>query len=111
MREDRIIALAGLMQALSLVRSIALRGSCDAQAMRDCLNSVLRVDADTAAEIYGGIGHLSLGLRTLIEQLDKPSDVTLMRMGSTVLRLERALARRPEMLAQLREQIDVVARF
>lgn len=111
MREDRVIALAGLIQALSLVRSIALRGSCDAQAMRDSLASVLRIDADTAADVYGGIGHLRVGLRALIEQLDTPNDPALMRMAATVLRLERALVRRPEMLERLREQIDTIARI
>lgn len=111
MREDRVIALAGLIQALTLVRSIALRGSCDAQAMRDSLGSVLRIDADAAADIYGGISGLRPGLRTLIEQLDKPNDPVLMRMASTVLRLERALARRPDMLERLREQIEIIARF
>lgn len=111
MREDRVIALAGLIQALTLVRSIALRGSCDAQAMRDSLGSVLRIDADAAADIYGGISGLRPGLRALIEQLDKPDDPGLMRMASTVLRLERALARRPDMLERLREQLEIIARF
>ena len=111
MREDRVIALAGLMQALSLVRSIALRGSCDGQAMRDSLTSVLRIDADTASDIYGGIGNLRVGLRALIEQLDKPNDTALMRMAATVLRLERALERRTDMLGRLREQIAVIAGF
>jgi len=111
MREERVIALAGLAQALTLVRGIALRGSCDAQAMHDTLASVLRIDADTAADVYGGIGRLRLGLRVLIEQLDKADDAALTKMAVTILRLERALARRPDMLEHLREGIEVIARL
>ena len=111
MREERVIALAGLMQALSLVRAIALRGGCDAAAMRISLASVLRIDADNAADVFGGIGNLRLGLQTLVEQLDKPRDPALTGMAVTVLRLERALSSRPETLQQLREQIDLIVKL
>jgi len=111
MREERVIALAGLMQALSLVRAIALRGGCDAAAMRISLASVLRIDADNAADVFGGIGNLRLGLQTLVEQLDKPRDPALTGMAVTVLRLERALSSRPETLQHLREQIDLIVKL
>ena len=111
MLEDRLIALAGLAQALALVRAIALRGSCDQQAMRDSLGSVLRIDADCAADVYGGIGNLRLGLRTLIEELDGSREATLTRMALTVLRLERALARRPEVLERLHKHIVAIAKL
>jgi high frequency lysogenization protein len=111
MREERVIALAGMMQALALVRSIALRGGCDAQAMQDSLASVLRIDADNAAAVFGGIGGLRIGLQTLIEQLDQPRDASLTRMAVTVLRLERTLAGRRELLESLREEIEKIAKL
>ena len=69
MREGRVIALAGVFQALALVRAIALRGGCDASAARQSLASIFRIDADTPADVFGGVGNLRLGLETLIAQL------------------------------------------
>jgi len=111
MREDKVIALAGLMQALALVRAVALRGSCDAAAMRESLASVLRIDADHATDVFGGIGNLRLGLQTLVEQLDQPREPSLTRMAVSVLRLERRLAARPDMLERLRAQIESIAQM
>jgi len=111
MREDKVIALAGLMQALALVRAVALRGSCDAAAMRESLASVLRIDADHATDVFGGIGNLRLGLQTLVEQLDQPREPSLTRMAVSVLRLERRLAARPDMLERLRAQIETIAQM
>jgi len=111
MREDRVIALAGLMQALALVRAVALRGSCDAAALHESLASVLRIDADNSAEVFGGIGNLRLGLQTLVEQLDKPRDPSLTQMALTVLRLERSLAARPDLLERLRCSIETIEKL
>jgi high frequency lysogenization protein len=108
MREGRVIALAGLFQAIALVRAIALRGGCDAPAMRQSLASVFRVDADSPEDVYGGVGNLRLGLETLIAQLDEHGkrDVALTSMAVGVLRLERSLAVRADMLRTLREHIQ-----
>lgn len=111
MREGRVIALAGLFQALALVRAIALRGGCDASATRQSLASIFRIDADSPADVFGGVGTLRLGLETLIAQLDEQGkrDVALTRMAVAVLRLERSLAARPDTLQTLREQIGKMA--
>ncbi|HZP67828.1 MAG TPA: high frequency lysogenization protein HflD [Rudaea sp.] len=111
MREGRVIALAGLFQALALVRAIAQRGTCDEAAMRESLASVLRIDADTPADVFGGIGNVRLGLETLIAELGEEGmrDATMARMAVTVLRLERSLARRPDMRTKLRDEIEAIA--
>lgn len=111
MREGRVIALAGLFQATVLVRSLATRGSCDEDAMRQCLASVFRIDADSPADVYGGVANLRLGLDTLITQLDEHDrrDIALTRIVIAVLRLERTLARRPDVIETLRERIAGMA--
>jgi high frequency lysogenization protein len=111
MREGRVIALAGLFQALALVRAIALRGGCDAAAARQSLASVFRIDADSPEEVFGGIGNLRLGLETLIAQLDQQGnrDVAITRMAIAVLRLERSLHAKVDTLETLREQIQGMA--
>ena len=105
-----MIALAGLFQALALVRAIAQRGGGDAQAARQSLVSVLRIDADSPAAVYGGVGNLRLGLQTLITQLDVAGrrDLALTRMAVQVLRLERTLMRNHAVLAELRAGINAM---
>ncbi|MGA9332989.1 MAG: high frequency lysogenization protein HflD [Rudaea sp.] len=107
MREGRVIAMAGLFQAVALVRQVALRGSCDADAMRQSLLSVFRIDADTAADVYGGVGNLSLGLKTLVDQLDERGkrDLAITRIAVTVLRLQKTLSRRGDILTTLHDRI------
>jgi high frequency lysogenization protein len=110
-REGRVIALAGMFQALALVRALATRGSCDAAATRHSIASVFRVDADTPADVFGGIGNLRQGLETLVAQLGEGGrrDFALTRMTIQVLRLERTLARRPDTLRALRLGIDAMS--
>jgi high frequency lysogenization protein len=108
MREGRVIALAGMFQALALVRAIARRGSCDATIARHSLASVLRIDAESPAAVYAGADNVRLGLETLVSQLDMAGkrDPTLTRMAVQVLRLERALMRHHKTLSALRGGID-----
>lgn len=110
MREGRVIALAGLFQALALVRAIAQRGGCDAQSARASLASIFRIDADSPADVYAGVGNLRLGLETLVSQLDESGkrDLALTRMAVQVLRLERALMRNNAALSALRGGIDAM---
>jgi high frequency lysogenization protein len=110
MREGRVIALAGLFQALALVRAVAQRGGCDAQSARESLASIFRIDADSPADVYAGVGNLRLGLETLVSQLDESGkrDLALTRMAVQVLRLERALMRSNATLSSLRGGIDAL---
>lgn len=110
MREERVIALAGMFQAIALVRAIALRGGCDATAMQPSLASVFKIDAASPTDVFGGLGNLRLGLETLIAQLDdQQRDLALTRIAISVLRLQRKLAARPQMLGKLRSGIEAIA--
>ena len=104
MNEARVIALAGLFQSIALVRSLALTGSADAGAIESSIASIFRIDADTPADVFGGIRGVELGLRTLVHQIDAPDrDLAVTQLTVAVLRLERKLSRRPRMQAMLRE--------
>jgi high frequency lysogenization protein len=105
---DRAIALAGMMQAVDLVRSIARHGQANADDTRTCLASLLQIDAASSAAVYGGIVRLHAGLRLLEQQLEQPRDMELTRYVVALLGLERKLARRPELLATLRAGIEDV---
>ena len=58
---DRTIALAGLIQSVDLVRTIARRSQADPEDLATCLASLLRIDAENSAAVYGGIAALRNG--------------------------------------------------
>ena len=107
---DRAIALAGMMQAIDLVRNIAQRGQANADDTETCLNSLLQIDAASSAAIYGGVARLRTGLRLLEQQLEQPRDMELTRYAVALLGLERKLARQTGLLATLRAGIEEVIR-
>jgi len=107
---DRVIALAATMQAADLVRSIARRGQANSGDAEICLGSLLQIDAPSSADIYGGILHLQAGLCLLEQQLQNPRDMELTCYVVTLLRLERRLARRNDLLLLLRNGIEDITR-
>jgi high frequency lysogenization protein len=68
----RAIALAGVLQAADLVAAIAQRGQAEPEDVDTCLASLLKIDAPSSAEIYGGSARLHSGLRLLEQQLGNP---------------------------------------
>ena len=110
-REARVIAFAGVLQACRLVHDLATRGRADAAAAETSLSSIFRIDADDAADVFGGIGGLRLGFETLIAQIDgKERNLPVTRLALGVLRLQRQLMRHPRMTAALREGIESAQR-
>lgn len=87
---ERVLALAGVLQALSQVRRIADTGQSDTAVVQTALDSVFRIDADTPEEVYGRVANLAPGLKLLRDYLNKQStDDGLTRLALSVLQLER----------------------
>ena len=111
MREERVIALAGMLQAAGLVRNLAVRGQLDSSAMRISLASVFKIDADNAADVFGGVPSLRFGLETLVAQVESGQrDTGLTRLLINIMRLERVLAGRSDILGALRDGIAMIGR-
>ncbi len=111
MRESRVIALAGVFQACTLVRGVAIDGRCDAQSAQASIASILRIDADTPQAVFGGLSGIRLGLEALIRQIEGADrDLQLTQLVVSALRLERKLSRRPAMLETLRRSIESAQR-
>lgn len=111
MREERVIALAGLFQAVSLVRTIATRGGADKFTLQPSFASVFKINADSPADVFGGLGNLRQGLQTLVAQLDDDKrDLAITRIAISVMRVEGKLSLRPAMLGKLRAGIETIAR-
>lgn len=91
---DRVLALAGLVQALAQVRRIADTGHADASVLGTALDSVLRIDAESPAAVYGDTTALRPGLMLLRDYFTSQArDEQLPRLALAVMQLERRFVR------------------
>ncbi|MCC9004393.1 MAG: high frequency lysogenization protein HflD [Candidatus Competibacter sp.] len=105
---DRVIALAGVLQAADLVRGIARRGQARMEDVDTCLASLLKIDATSSIDIYGDLHRLRPGLHLLEQQLGNPSDIELTRYAIALLGLERKLSRRPDLLKAIGASLEEI---
>lgn len=106
---DRVLALAGIFQATSLVTQVAQQGMVDTAPYTASIRSILAIDAESVEAIYGGLAGLAQGLRVLGSELGRQApargtDVT--RYVINLMHLERKLVRRPSLLQAIREGIE-----
>jgi high frequency lysogenization protein len=106
---DRVIALAALVQAASLVQQIAETGKSNSSEVSTMLSSLLVKDAPDTTAVYGELSALNTGIRELNKQLSKKKeqkDVVLLRYVISLLHLERQLAKHPEMLDIISKELE-----
>jgi len=91
---QRVLALAGMAQALAQVRRIAETGQSEAAVVQTAMDSVFRIDADSPQEVYGSTADLAPGLRLLRDYFGgEGKDEQLPRLALSVLQLERRFVR------------------
>lgn len=108
---DRIIALAALMQSVTLVQQLSETGQVNQADFETLLNSLLATDAESTEAVYGDLEHLKTGMKQLNKQLSKGKnnkDVKLLRYTINLLHLERQLAKRPAMMHLISREIDQI---
>ena len=92
--DDRVLALAGIAQALQQVRRIAETGHSDAAVVRTAMDSVMRIDAPSPTAVYGDSRQLEPGLRLLRDYFsNQGKDELLPRLALSVMQLERRFVR------------------
>ncbi len=104
----RTIALAGIFQAATLVRQTGQGRLRDEAATRTSIASILKTDAASAEDVFGGVAALRVGLETLAVQLGNDSrlrDMEITGYVITLLHLERKLARDKTMLESISDGI------
>lgn len=108
---DRIIALAALLQTVSLVQQIAETGQVNQTEFATLLTSLTVTDAASTEAVYGDLSQLKMGFSQLNKQLSKSKDkkdILLLRYVISLLHLERKLAKRPDMLDLISREIDQI---
>lgn len=104
---DRVLALAGLVQALAQVRRIADTGQAEGDVVSAALDSVFRIDAGSPAQVYGGTAAVRPGLMLLRDYFEsQPRDEQLPRLALAVMQLERRFVRDEEMTARVQSGIS-----
>lgn len=107
---ERVLALAGLMQALAQVRRIAETGEADGRVLEAALDSVFRVDAPSTAAVYGGNEGVRQGLSILRDYFSgNARDDQLPRLALAVVQLERRFVRDEAMVERVRAGIERTA--
>jgi high frequency lysogenization protein len=109
--QDRIIALAGVHQAAHCVQRIANRGSVDIDQMEPCIYSLFQIDAADVPSVFGGPGAVVTGARQIVTQItgQPERNIELTRYVVTLLRHERSIVKRPQMLAEIGRRIEGAA--
>jgi high frequency lysogenization protein len=102
MMQERVLALAGLVQGLKQVRRIAETGQADASVLATALDSVFRIDAESPEAVYGSVGDLRPGLVLLRDYFsNRNKDEALPRLALAVLQIERRFVRDGAMVQQV----------
>jgi high frequency lysogenization protein len=109
--QDRTLALAGVHQAAHCVQRIANRGSVDIEQMEPCIHSLFQIDADDVPSVYGEPGAVATGARQIVAQItgQPERDMELTRYVVSLLRLERTLDRRRDLLSTIGTRISAAA--
>ena len=113
MIDNKHIALAGVCQAALLVQQIARNSQLDNTALEASLNSLVKVDADSTDDVFGGIKNLKIGFRVLTMQLGhkaQSKDAEITRYIAGILQLERKLASKSAKMNELGERINQLQR-
>lgn len=104
---NQTIAMAGIVQACSLVQQLATTGNADSVALETSIGSLLKIDADSVLDVYGGLGGIRYGLQQLDLQLGGKvlTNPEQARYAAQLVYLQKQLAKRPDMLQTIQTGI------
>ena len=110
--QQRILALAGMCQAASLVHQVATDGQLDEAAAKVCWQSLFITDPQHISEVYGGADCLQnlqpglLILKDLFTQNKQAPIAELTRYLIGMIHLQGKLSKTPNALNSIGEQLD-----
>ena len=108
--KERTLALAGVFQATELVRQAAHHGTWSGYAASSCLQSLFQLEADSTAEIYGGVTKMRLGVETMLAVLQGDSRYTdSLRYAVGLLQIEKKFRRSNKLQEQVGRRLQDVS--
>jgi high frequency lysogenization protein len=107
---ERTLALAGVFQATELVRQAANHGTWSGYAASSCLHSLFQLEADSIAEIYGGVAKMRLGLETLLAVLQGENRYAdSLRYAVGLLQIEKKFRRSGKLQEQVGKRLQDIS--
>lgn len=107
--EQQVIALAGVAQAARLVDQVSKTGSYPVEFLEPSIHSLFVFDLDTAADAFGSISGVKLGLHNLSNMLaDKKAreQHEVVRYVFSMIYLERKFSANREMMDIVRARLE-----
>ncbi|MEN8216165.1 MAG: high frequency lysogenization protein HflD [Pseudomonadota bacterium] len=106
--KNSTLALAGMFQSADLVRQIARQGLLDSAPFESSIQSLLKIDADSVVEVYGGQSGIKTGLQVLCEQFGAGDErnMEVMHYVLGMIHLERLLMKQNDMLTNMSAAIE-----
>ncbi len=108
---NQSLALAGILQAVTLVDDIATSGSVDSQDELTCLHSVINLSPDNPEQVYGGASNLNTGFRWIQKLLNNPTNeknLVITKYTGSILMLQRSLQNNPGTWNQLGNELSAI---
>ncbi len=106
--QDRVLALAGVVQAATLVDDTAHGQANDSGSLQATLGSILKIESQDVPDVFGGIPGVVLGLKKLKELLgpERTShDLSILRYSLSLLQLQGKVMRDSQLRRILEENI------
>jgi high frequency lysogenization protein len=108
--KERTLALAGVFQATELVRQAAHHGTWSGYAASSCLHSLFQLEAESTADIYGGIAKMRLGIETMLAVLQGDSrHADSLRYAVGLLQIEKKFRRSGKLQEQVGKRLQNVS--
>ena len=108
-QKDRTLALAGIYQAVILVKEVANTGNVADAQLASILETLFHFDVNNVMDVYGDISTIKKGLTALHDQLSgnqKKEDMDITRYVIQLLQLEKILKKSPEMMDKLGAELE-----
>ena len=84
-QQGQLLGLGGLWQAINAVLELAHTGRCEERTLETAIDSILRIDADSPADVFGGVDEVAPGLTLFADHLDgKKRDHHLSRIAASI---------------------------
>lgn len=108
-RQNRALALGGVIQAATLVKQLAWKGNVNQDEFATCMYSIFQTHAPTVPAVYGEGSRVISGLNGLLNLLSDnktKKDTDIARYTISLLHLDRLLLKDPKMTAIVQRGID-----
>lgn len=108
---NQTIALAGIAQVCALVNQLAVKGTVEEQPFEISIASILKIDAESVTDVFGGLAGVSFGLQQLEMQLTgktiaNPQEA---RYAASLVYLEKQLSERLDMINAIQSGVEKAA--